>query len=261
MAVFEMESWFVLHGKEKQHDEAMRAWLSWVRTHRGLFTEWKSVRYFVKQVAADDSHRHFLLWEYDSLAAYEAYKKRRANYDGAYVEYKKVDPYHMDVFDHSRMGLEFWRDQERDLWIEDSTPATSVGTATSRANGVQDLVTFLYYEDLAAPREFYGKTLGFSSYYEQQWVSLYRVAEGAAIGIAQSTGGQLTANIKRDAAMVSIVTNDVESVFKRLKQTAGVILQKEIYDHPQVPIRAFLLRDPGGYSIEFFQWRKDAVLR
>jgi hypothetical protein len=156
------------------------------------------------------------------------------------------------------MGLEFWRDQERDLWIEDSPAPTAAGTAASAPAAVQDQVTFLYYEDLAAPREFYGKTLGFKAYYEQQWVSLYRVAAGAGIGVAQVTGGQLTANIKRDAAMVSIVTNDVESVFKRLRQTAGVVVQKEIYDHPQVPIRAFLLRDPGGYSVEFFQWRKEA---
>jgi hypothetical protein len=258
MAVFEMESWFVAHGKEKQHDDAMRGWLTWVRAHRTLFGEWKSVRYFVKQVAGDDSHRHFLLWEYDSLAAYEAYKKRRADYAGPYVEYKKVDPYHMDVFDHSRMGLEFWRDQERDLWIEEAVSAPALLKSASPLAGVEDQVTFLYYADLAAPREFYGKVLGLKSYYDQGWVSLYRVSSGASIGVAQSNSGQLTADSKRDAAMVSIVTTDVDGLFTRLRSIPGVVVQKDIYDHPSVPIRAFLLRDPGGYSIEFFQWRKDA---
>ena len=52
------------------------------------------------------------------MADYETYKKRRANYTGAYEEYKKNDPYYMDLFEHSDMGLEFWEDQERDLWIE-----------------------------------------------------------------------------------------------------------------------------------------------
>jgi hypothetical protein len=118
MSVFEMESWSVADGKEKEHDEWMRRWLKWVRDHRELFKEWKSVRYFVKTVAGSESGRRFVIWEYESLADFEAYKKRRENYQGAYAEYKKNDPYHQNVFAHNTMGGEFWRDQERDLWIE-----------------------------------------------------------------------------------------------------------------------------------------------
>ena len=118
MAVFEMESWTVAEGKEQEHDESMRRWLQWVRTHRELFREWKSVRYFVKTVAGNESGRRFVIWEYDSLADFEAYKKRRGDYHGAYAEYRKNDPYHQDVFVHATMGGEFWRDQDRDLWIE-----------------------------------------------------------------------------------------------------------------------------------------------
>lgn len=118
MAVFEYESWLVQDGKEKEHDAAMRQWLSWVKGHRELFPEWKSVRYFEKHVAADESHRRFILWEYDSYADYEKYKTRRKDYEGPYAEYKKNDPYYKDLFIYSRMTLEFWKDRERDLWIE-----------------------------------------------------------------------------------------------------------------------------------------------
>ena len=82
MAVFEMESWYVAEGKEEEHRAAMRQWLQWVNDHRELFPEWKSVRYFVKSVAGDASGRHFVMWEYDSLADFEAYKQRRADYEG-----------------------------------------------------------------------------------------------------------------------------------------------------------------------------------
>ncbi len=61
---------------------------------------------------------HFVIWEYDSLAAFEAYKKRRADYKGPYAEYKKHDPYYMGVFHHQGMKMEFWTDEQRDLWIE-----------------------------------------------------------------------------------------------------------------------------------------------
>jgi len=118
MAVFEMESWYVAEGKEEEHRAAMRQWLQWVNDHRELFLEWKSVRYFVKSVAGDASGRHFVMWKYDSLADFEAYKQRRADYEGPYQEYKENDPYYKDVFIHHGMEVEFWRDMERDLWIE-----------------------------------------------------------------------------------------------------------------------------------------------
>ena len=118
MAVFEVESWNIAEGKEKEHKEAMRKWLKWVNEHRELFKEWKSVRYFVKTIAGEESGRHFVIWEYESLSDYEAYKKRRNGYKGPYEEYKKNDPYYKDVFIHSGMKVEVWEDLERDLWIE-----------------------------------------------------------------------------------------------------------------------------------------------
>ena len=118
MAVFEVESWHIAEGKEEEHSQAMRGWLKWVNEHRELFKEWKSVRYFVKTIAGEESDRHFIMWEYDSLADFEAYKKRRAGYKGPYTEYKKHDPYHMEVFNHSGMKVEVWKDVNRDLWIE-----------------------------------------------------------------------------------------------------------------------------------------------
>jgi hypothetical protein len=116
--VFEVESWQVTEGREEEHREAMCRWLHWVNDHRGLFPEWKSVRYFVKTIAGEESERHLIIWEYDSLADFEAYKNRRGDYKGPYEEYKRNDPYHQGVFNHSSMKVELWKDLERDLWIE-----------------------------------------------------------------------------------------------------------------------------------------------
>jgi len=118
MPVFEVESWRVAEGKEEEHREAMHRWLKWVNDHRGLFPEWKSVRYFVKTIAGEESERHLIIWEYDSLADFEAYKKRRGDYKGLYEEYKRVDPYYQGVFIHSSMRVEIWKDFDRNLWIE-----------------------------------------------------------------------------------------------------------------------------------------------
>ena len=118
MAIFESESWLIAEGKHKKHDEEMYRWFKWVNEHRELFPEWKSVRYFEKHAAGDDSGRRMMIWEYDSFTAYEKYKPRRKDYEGPYKEYKENDPYYKGVFIHSRMRVEFWKDLERELWIE-----------------------------------------------------------------------------------------------------------------------------------------------
>jgi len=118
MTIFEVESWLVAEGKEKEHEKWLRRWLSWVKEHRELFPEWLSVRYFVKTIAGEESERHLVIWEYESLAKFEEYKARRGDYAGEYEEYKKNDPYYHGVFNHSTMKVEVWKDLERDLWIE-----------------------------------------------------------------------------------------------------------------------------------------------
>lgn len=118
MPIFEVESWRVAEGKEDEHTESMRQWLKWVKDHRDLFKEWKSLRYFVKEIAGEETERHIVIWEYDSLADFEKYKERRGNYMGSYSEYKENDPYHQGVFNHQTIKVEIWKDKERELWIE-----------------------------------------------------------------------------------------------------------------------------------------------
>lgn len=65
-----------------------------------------------------ESERHFIIWEYDSLADSKNPQKRRGDYKGPYVEFKKNDPYYMGVFDHSSMRIEVWKEIDRNLWIE-----------------------------------------------------------------------------------------------------------------------------------------------
>lgn len=118
MTIFEVETWKVKPGKEHEHEKALRVWMKWVKDHKNLFPEWRSLRYFVKYIAGEDTERHMMIWEYDSLADFEAYKARRKDYEGPYAEYKKVDPYYMDLFELTTMSVEVWKDLDRDLWIE-----------------------------------------------------------------------------------------------------------------------------------------------
>lgn len=115
-------------------------------------------------------------------------------------------------------------------------------------------VTFLYYDDLAAPRKFYGRTLGLVSYMENDWVTLLHTASGATIGLVKAPNSGTSAATKRSVVMVSLVTDDVAAWYQKLTRAASVRIVKPLYDHPCVPIRAFELEDPAGYPVEFFQW-------
>ena len=56
--------------------------------------------------------------------------------------------------------------------------------------------------------------------------------------------------------MLSLVVNDVDAWYEKVTANTDVVILKEIYNNKSAPIRAFLVQDPGGYSVEVFQWVK-----
>jgi predicted enzyme related to lactoylglutathione lyase len=122
------------------------------------------------------------------------------------------------------------------------------------STGLSGQVTFMYYEDLAAPRRFYGTTLGLVPYLENDWVILFHTASGATIGLVKAPNHRTSAVTKRSVVMVSLVTDDVEAWYRELTGDGSMRIVKPLYDHPGVPIRAFEIEDPAGYPVEFFQW-------
>jgi hypothetical protein len=132
-----------------------------------------------------------------------------------------------------------------------SGTAHSAETVEGRLTGQ---VTFLYYQDLAAPRKFYGKVLGLVPYLDTEWVVLFHTASGSTIGIVKAPNDHVSSSTKRDVVMVSLVTDDVATWYQKLSHDVNVHIVKALYDHPGVPIRAFEVEDPAGYPVEFFQW-------
>ena len=47
---------------------------------------------------------------------------------------------------------------------------------------------------------------------------------------------------------------DVDKWNEKVSAYPEIKYLKEIYNHDSVPIRAFLIEDPGGYTVEVFQW-------
>lgn len=126
----------------------------------------------------------------------------------------------------------------------------------SSAPAIESQIVMFYYEDLAAPAEFYGQTLGLTQTQDFGWARFFQVVPGSEVGLVKAGPGAFYTPQARNAVMLSIVTPDVDAWYKRLKGKPGVDIVVELQAHSDAPIRNFMVRDPGGYTVEFFQWLK-----
>jgi catechol-2,3-dioxygenase len=114
----------------------------------------------------------------------------------------------------------------------------------------------LYYTELEQAAQFYGQTLGLTATMNDDWVKLYEVIPGSLLGLVKAGGTAYHKTQDTNAVMVSIVTEDVDIWYAIVSDNPNIEILKPLYNHATVPIRAFLVADPGGYTVEIFQWLK-----
>ena len=131
--------------------------------------------------------------------------------------------------------------------------SAEAGSRVSRPSLVSQ-TTMLYYYDLTAAEAFYGTKLGLEKTRDFGWVKFFRTSAGAEIAIVKSGPGAYFTPQPRNAVMISLVTVEVDSWYARLKADAAVEFLVDIHTSDSAPIRNFMVKDPGGYAVEFFQW-------
>lgn len=109
-------------------------------------------------------------------------------------------------------------------------------------------ITFLYYRDLAAAERFYSETLGLSLVIDQGWAKIFRLAQGAHIGLVDETRGM---NDWQAAKCVQIClrVDDVDAWYAWAQNT-GLSKLSRMFQNDEIGIRAFVFEDPEGYQIE-----------
>ena len=121
---------------------------------------------------------------------------------------------------------------------------------------IAESYVMLYYKTLDAPRNFYGDVLGLEASFEDEWVTLYRITSSSYVGVVKEGGTAYHKAQENSAVKLSLVVDNVDSWYEKIKTSQGVTILKEIYNHDSAPIRAFLIEDPGAYTIEIFPWLK-----
>jgi len=123
--------------------------------------------------------------------------------------------------------------------------------------GISEQVVFLYYADFEKAADFYESIMGFEEIEQTSsldWVAIYRTADYSYVGIVEEGKGFLKSSPDKPI-MLSWVTDDVHGWYQYLKEKDVEIIRPP-EDSKEAGIRGLIFKDPGGYTLEFFQWIK-----
>lgn len=113
---------------------------------------------------------------------------------------------------------------------------------------VEGQITFFYYEDLAKAEEFYGGVMGFEKVINLGFAKVFKMADGAHIGIVDAEGGYHKPSEDKPV-MLTVMVEDAEVWHRRLTGK-GV----ETNHPPRKSESLDMTWDPEGYVIEILQF-------
>jgi len=108
-------------------------------------------------------------------------------------------------------------------------------------------ITFLYYRDLAAAEAFW-LHLGFPVVIDQGFAKIFRVAEGAHVGLVDETRGMNDWQAQK-CVQVCLRVPDVDTWHTWAKDESLPEVSK-MFRNEALGIRAFVFTDTEGYQVE-----------
>jgi predicted enzyme related to lactoylglutathione lyase len=109
-------------------------------------------------------------------------------------------------------------------------------------------ITFFYYRDLSAAMRFYEDILGLPLAIDQGWAKIYRIVDGAHVGLVDETRGMNRAHhIKPVQLCIRVKDVDAWHAWAAENDVAGLTEPKT---SDELGVRIFVMNDPEGYQIE-----------
>jgi len=133
-----------------------------------------------------------------------------------------------------------------------STASSTESACIPMTPSLTSQTTMFYYKDLERADHFYGTVLGLEKTLDWDWVKFYKTGPASTVGLVTEGDGGWHKVQASNAVMLSLVTDEVDAWYDQVKDREGAVFLKDIADGG--PIRSFLMEDPGGYTLEFFQW-------
>lgn len=108
-------------------------------------------------------------------------------------------------------------------------------------------ITFLYYRDLPAAEAFW-RRLGFPVVIDQGFAKIFRVADGAHIGLVDEERGMNDWQADK-CVQVCLRVPDVDA-WHEWARAEALPEVSEMFQNNALGIRAFVFRDTEGYQVE-----------
>ena len=116
---------------------------------------------------------------------------------------------------------------------------------------IDQLVTFLYTDDLVKTSRFYEEIIGLSLILDQGSCRIYQVGGDAFVGFCQNgtAVGARQNREKQEGVILTLVSNQVDEWYSYL-QTQNIPIEKPPTYYPAFDIYHLFIRDPNGYLLE-----------
>jgi lactoylglutathione lyase len=113
---------------------------------------------------------------------------------------------------------------------------------------VRGVITWLYYRDLSKAQQFYEDIMGFTLEVDQGWSKIYKIRDGAYVGLVDGAHGYHTANNVKPV-ILCLNVKDAEAWHRKLIEN-GLDIEEQLQESTRLKIKVFMFKDIEGYTIE-----------
>lgn len=114
-------------------------------------------------------------------------------------------------------------------------------------------ITFLYFNDLPAAKEFFSETLGLSVAYDPGWACVYRLKDKSFLGAVDNAAGSIRVD-STGSVLISLTVSNIHEVHQALQRAKGVEGLSPIKQVKDMALESFFFTGPEGYHFEVEQF-------
>lgn len=118
---------------------------------------------------------------------------------------------------------------------------------------LEGTLPLFYYDDLERAFNFYNDVLGFEFVADFGYVKLFKIIEGALVGLVDGELGSHRTSQDKPVRLVVMVKN-IDSWFDRVKAGGVETFEEAPFTGVKMKLKGFTFKDPEGYTIEFCQY-------
>lgn len=110
-------------------------------------------------------------------------------------------------------------------------------------------ITFLYYDDLAAARDFFDNVLKLRVVYDPKWSCVWETGPKTYIGAVDKNKGAITVE-ETGGVLISMTVRDIENIYAGFQKEFPQYLLTGMRTVEDIGLKSFLLEGPEGYKFE-----------